>query len=78
MQCKYKYKAVNANMKSKEISKENANPDTAIYSGSVTKLLFALLHSPSTQLESYFTNQQAPFSTEKTIQRRLHYFPTLS
>ncbi|GJT74443.1 RNA-directed DNA polymerase, eukaryota [Tanacetum coccineum] len=32
-----------------------------IYSGSVTKLLFALLNSPSIQLESYLTNQQAPF-----------------
>ena len=49
-----------------------------IYSGSVMKLLFTLLHSPSTQLESYFTNQQAPFLAEKTIQRRLQYFPTLS
>lgn len=30
-------------------------PDTMIYSSSVMKLLFALLHSLSTQLESYFT-----------------------
>ena len=39
--------------------------DTVIYSGSVTKLLFALLHSSSIQLESYFTNQQAPFRQRK-------------
>ncbi|GJW33625.1 hypothetical protein Tco_0053657 [Tanacetum coccineum] len=30
----------------------------------VTKLLFALLHSPSTQLESYFTSQQGPFRAQ--------------
>nr|GEW97071.1 hypothetical protein [Tanacetum cinerariifolium] len=33
-----------------------------IYSGSVMKLLYALLHSSSIQLEGYFTSQQAPFS----------------
>ena len=32
---------------------ERSNRDNEIYSGSVTKLFFALLHSPSTQLESY-------------------------
>ncbi|GKB31359.1 MAK10-like protein [Tanacetum coccineum] len=48
-----------------------------IYSGSVMEFLFALLHSPSTQLESYSTrstcsllgrDQQAPFSVEKTLE----------
>ncbi|GJS72036.1 RNA-directed DNA polymerase, eukaryota, partial [Tanacetum coccineum] len=39
--------------------------DTMIYSGSITKLLFALLHSSSIQLESYFTNQQDPFQRRK-------------
>ena len=44
--CKYKSKA---------ISKGKCKPNTRIYSGSVTDLLSALLHSSSTQLESYFT-----------------------
>nr|GEV29120.1 hypothetical protein [Tanacetum cinerariifolium] len=41
-----------------------------IYSGSVTKLLFALLYFPSIQLESYFTNQQAPFRAEVRLQSK--------
>ncbi|GJY83261.1 putative reverse transcriptase domain-containing protein [Tanacetum coccineum] len=44
-----------------------------IYSGSAMKLLFALLHSPSTQLESCFTRSTSSFKAEKTIQRRLHF-----
>ncbi|GKC33612.1 chloroplast stem-loop binding protein of 41 kDa b, chloroplastic [Tanacetum coccineum] len=44
--------------------------DTVIYSGSVTKLLFALLHSSSIQLESYFTNQQASLWQFRTSSNR--------
>jgi hypothetical protein len=57
---------------------ERSNQDTKIYSGSVTKLLFALLHSPSTQLESsmHYVNK-LPLSGE-TVQHRLSQFPTLS
>ena len=35
---------------SKELERSNHN--TEVYSGSVTKLLFTLLHSPDTQIES--------------------------
>ncbi|GJX61548.1 hypothetical protein Tco_0294448 [Tanacetum coccineum] len=41
-----------------------------IYSGSATKLLFALLHSSSTQLESYFTKSTSSFKAEKTTQQQ--------
>nr|GEX67058.1 hypothetical protein [Tanacetum cinerariifolium] len=37
-----------------------------IYSGSVMKLLFPSLHSPSTQFESYITGQQDPWSKDLT------------
>ena len=38
-----------------------------IYSGSVTELLSALLHSPSTQLESYFTRSISSLLGEETL-----------
>nr|GEU70999.1 hypothetical protein [Tanacetum cinerariifolium] len=50
--------------------------DTVIYSGSVTKILFALLYSSSIQLESYFTNQQACFWRRKPIAFLTLFFDT--
>ena len=45
---------------------ERSNQDNEIYSGSVTKLFFALLHSPSTTLESskHYVDK-APFRRRK-------------
>ena len=55
--------------------KRESKPNTMIYSGSVTELLSALLHSPSTQLESYFTRSTSSLiGGEHLTQRRLHFF----
>ena len=53
---------------------ERSNLDKKIYSGSATKLFFALLHSPSTTLESFkhYINNLPSGGENRT--RRLSYY----
>ncbi|GJT71382.1 retrovirus-related pol polyprotein from transposon TNT 1-94 [Tanacetum coccineum] len=46
------YEADKSKYKCKAIGKRKGKPDMMIYSGSATKLLFVILYSPSTQVES--------------------------
>ena len=57
--------------------KKDQTEDTMIYSDSLTKHLFALLHSPSHLLESFYYVNKLPYGREN-LTSSLHLLTILS